>query len=50
MKKELIKILKNPSIKENSGGILTNKDIDYEQWYLNIMDLVAENLSSGYLK
>lgn len=50
MKKELIKLLKNPSIKKNRGGMLTNKDIDYEAWYLEIMMLIAVKLRSGYLK
>jgi len=50
MKKELIKILKNPSLKKGRGGILTTKDIDYEHWCLEIISLIAVKLESGYLK
>ncbi len=50
MKKELIKILKNPIIKKDHGGVLTQKDVDYEKWYEAVMNLICENLSSGYLK
>ena len=50
MKKELMKILKNPPIKKGRGGVLTNRDVDYDKWYDNIMNLIAKKLRSGYLK
>jgi len=50
MKKEMIRILKHPPIKEGRGGVLTPRDISYDKWYSEIMELVSKKLESGYLK
>ena len=43
MKKELIKILKNPPL-------ISSGRVDYDKWVEQIYELIEKKLESGYIK